>query len=152
MSRVLRYSAATGRLLFGGTGHLLNATPFACNGSPMPTLTFSGFDAMSPCESCSEHTTHQPWDGTLMPTSACVWQGRNADGYGANADDCLTVNGQPLHRVALAWEPTIGLWMIELHGDAQTVWIGYGPVDDSPAGTYWRIDGCWDEAQMTVSL
>jgi hypothetical protein len=153
MTRALRYNTSTGHLLRSGGGHLLNAATFTCNGALMSLLTLTGFDDTTPCQTCDEDCAaeHQPWDGTLMPTAACVWSGRNANGFGGGANEHLTVNDQPLTSITLSWNSSLAVWRIELLGDGLVVWDGNGPPNDNPAGTYFRTTGCWSEEQLTIT-
>jgi hypothetical protein len=153
MNRALRYNAATGHLLRSGGGHLLNAATFACNGEPMSLLTLTGFDDTTPCQTCDEACAaeHQPWAGTLMPTAACVWSGRNANGFGGSANEHLIVNDQPFTSITLSWHSPLAVWRIELLGDGIVVWDGYGPPNASPIGTYYQTTGCWTQTQLAVT-
>jgi len=152
MSRALRYIAATGHLVHVDNGHLLNTTLFACNGETMPLLTLTGFDDAAPCQMCDQdcQAQHQVWDGTLMPTASCVWQGRNANGFGGEPGQHLTVNDQPLTVITLSWNASLAVWRVELLGDATVVWDGYGPPNDSPVGGYFRTTGCWNIGVLTI--
>jgi hypothetical protein len=151
MSYLLKRSPATGQLLHGSAGLLVNDCPAPCECpdglASSYALDAALFSACGGCAGggCSEGRT---WDGLFVvfpDAGPCTWFGRNSDGFGWGPGECLQIAGKNLSFVQLLHSAAHCRWQIAIHcygGSDTLIWLGYKTTGMTPAGVYTRQGGC----------